>query len=68
MMAMLSVGVCSGQTVVKDAEDGSPVVQASVYDERGMVLGETDMEGKLPPFGRLPADPYQSYSLSDEGR
>lgn len=38
----------AAQTVVKDSVTGSPVAQASVLNEKGLALGQTDMEGRLP--------------------
>ena len=38
----------AAQTVVKDSVTGSPVAQASVLNEKGLALGQTDMEGHLP--------------------
>ena len=39
------------QTIVRDAQDGQPVVQASVYDEQGKIIGVTDADGRLPDVG-----------------
>ena len=36
------------QTTVRDAQDGQPIIQASVYDEQGKIIGVTDTEGRLP--------------------
>ncbi|MBQ7420492.1 MAG: hypothetical protein IJV17_07150 [Prevotella sp.] len=38
----------AAQTIVRDANDGQPVVQASVYDEQGKIIGVTDADGRLP--------------------
>ena len=39
---------CKAQTIVCDAQDGQPVIQASVYDEQGKIIGVTDADGRLP--------------------
>ena len=39
------------QTIVRDALDGLPVIQASVYDEHGKIIGVTDVDGRLPDVG-----------------
>ena len=44
----LFVYTVTAQTVVKDSVTGSPVAQASVLNERGLALGQTNMEGLLP--------------------
>ena len=41
----------SAQTIVRDAQDGLPVIQASVYDEQGKIIGVTDADGRLPAVG-----------------
>ena len=41
----------AAQTVVRDAQDGLPVIQASVYDEQGKIIGVTDVDGRLPDVG-----------------
>ena len=45
---LASLAQTNAQIVVRDSIDGSPVIQASVFDEHGFVLGATDMEGRLP--------------------
>ena len=44
-----------GQTVVRDAVDGQPVVQASVFDEHGRIIGVTDADGRLPNLAQATA-------------
>ena len=41
----------SAQTIVRDSQDGQPVIQASVYDEQGKIIGITDADGRLPQLG-----------------
>lgn len=48
---MIFVANVCGQTVVKDADSGLPVMLASVYDDEGTLLGLTDEEGLLPKLG-----------------
>lgn len=43
--------VAKAQTIVRDASDRQPIVQASVYDEQGRIIGVTDTEGQLPKLG-----------------
>ncbi len=39
---------CKSQTIVCDMQDGQPIIQASVYDEQGKIIGVTDADGRLP--------------------
>ena len=39
---------CKAQTIVCDTQDGQPIIQASVYDEQGKIIGVTDIDGRLP--------------------
>ena len=39
---------CKAQTIVCDTQDGQPIIQASVYDEQGKMIGVTDIDGRLP--------------------
>ena len=51
---MAFIGVllpAKAQTIVRDASDGQPVIQASVYDEQGKIIGVTDADGLLPHVG-----------------
>ncbi|MBP1541833.1 MAG: hypothetical protein ILA25_06650 [Prevotella sp.] len=41
-------GVGGDATVILDAITGQPVIQASVYDEQGKIIGVTDADGRLP--------------------
>lgn len=47
-LTLIAATISRAQTIVKDSLDGNPIMQASVFDERGCVLGVTDMEGRLP--------------------
>ena len=47
-LTLIAATISRAQSIVKDSLDGSPIMQASVFDERGCVLGVTDMEGRLP--------------------
>ena len=38
----------TAQTIVRDALDGLPIIQASVFDEQGKIIGVTDADGRLP--------------------
>ncbi|MBQ9656249.1 MAG: hypothetical protein IJV38_09555 [Prevotella sp.] len=52
IMALIGVLLpATAQTTVRDASDGQPVVQASVYDEQGKIIGVTDADGLLPHVG-----------------
>ena len=60
------------QTIVRDAQDGQPVIQASVYDEHGKIIGVTDIDGQLPNVGdsktiRLTHIAYQPYAKISQG-
>lgn len=60
------------QTIVCDAQDGQPVIQASVYDEHGKIIGVTDIDGQLPNVGdsktiRLTHIAYQPYAKKSQG-
>lgn len=51
-MALIGVLLpAKAQTIVRDASDGQPVIQASVYDEQGKIIGVTDADGLLPHVG-----------------
>lgn len=59
------------QTIVRDAQDGQPVIQASVYDEHGKIIGVTDIDGQLPNVGdsktiRLTHIAYQPLDIQVE--
>lgn len=52
IMALIGILLpATAQTTVRDASDGQPVVQASVYDEQGKIIGVTDADGLLPHVG-----------------
>lgn len=52
IMALIGVLLpAKAQTIVRDASDGQPVIQASVYDEQGKIIGVTDADGLLPHVG-----------------
>ena len=52
IMALIGVLLpATAQTTVRDASDGQPVIQASVYDEQGKIIGVTDADGLLPHVG-----------------
>lgn len=52
IMALIGVLLpATAQTIVRDASDGQPVIQASVYDEQGKIIGVTDADGLLPHVG-----------------
>ncbi len=56
----------AAQTVVKDSVTGSPVAQASVLNEKGLALGQTDMEGRLPDLKGARKHQHQPYRLCRE--
>lgn len=61
----------AAQTVVRDAQDGQPVIQASVYDEQGKIIGVTDADGLLPDVSgskaiRLTHIAYRSLDVQAE--
>ena len=61
----------AAQTVVRDAQDGQPVIQASVYDELGKIIGVTDADGLLPDVSgskaiRLTHIAYRSLDVQTE--
>ena len=61
----------AAQTVVRDAQDGQPVIQASVYDEQGNIIGVTDADGLLPDVSgskaiRLTHIAYRSLDVQTE--
>ena len=48
LLYIIALLPCKAQTIVCDAQDGQPVIQASVYDEQGKIIGVTDADGRLP--------------------
>lgn len=48
MAAMLQQTLVAAQTVVRDSLTGQPVAQASVLNGKGVALGLTDAEGRMP--------------------
>lgn len=48
LLCIVSLLHCKAQTIVCDVQDGQPVIQASVYDEQGKIIGVTDADGRLP--------------------
>ena len=48
LLYIIALVPCKAQTIVCDAQDGQPVIQASVYDEQGKIIGVTDADGRLP--------------------
>ena len=48
LLCIVSLLHCKAQTIVCDMQDGQPIIQASVYDEQGKIIGVTDADGRLP--------------------
>ena len=50
-LAIFCVGITisDAQTIVVDKEEGFPIAFASVFNQDGKFLGQTDAEGVLPP-------------------
>lgn len=48
LLCIVSLLHCKAQAIVCDVQDGQPVIQASVYDEQGKIIGVTDADGRLP--------------------
>ena len=51
LIYVLTLLPAAAQTVVRDAQDGQPVIQASVFDDQGKIIGVTDADGRLPDVG-----------------
>ena len=71
IMSVLILLPVAAQTVVRDAQDGQPVIQASVYDELGKIIGVTDADGLLPDVSgskaiRLTHIAYRSLDVQTE--
>lgn len=48
LLCIVSLLHCKAQAIVCDVQDGQPVIQASVFDEQGKIIGVTDADGRLP--------------------
>ena len=48
LICVAALTSATAQTIVRDDIDGQPVIQASVFDEQGKIIGVTDAEGRLP--------------------